>query len=130
MTLELAAAAIHCVLSEYARGNKVTVMFSQDGYQGTFCPSPVTNFTPEATALINHTVVGCLIPPAAQLHYVRHYSIPVGALQPTGALFYIIQHSTARSAHLNSHRCTSVWSVTNILNSALITPPPFLVLLC
>ena len=38
-------------------------MFSEDEYRGTFCPSPVTNFTPEATALINHTKVGRLIPP-------------------------------------------------------------------
>jgi hypothetical protein len=31
-TLALVAAAIHCKLSEYATGKKVTVMFSQDGY--------------------------------------------------------------------------------------------------
>jgi hypothetical protein len=35
-TLALAAAAIHCELSEYASGQKATVMFSQDKYQGTF----------------------------------------------------------------------------------------------
>jgi len=40
-TLALVAAAIHCVLSEYATGEKVTVMFSQDEYQGKFCPSTV-----------------------------------------------------------------------------------------
>jgi hypothetical protein len=40
-TLALVAAAIHCALSEYATGKKVTVMFSQDEYEGKFCPSTV-----------------------------------------------------------------------------------------
>jgi len=31
-TLALVAAAIHCVLSEYASGKKATVMFSQDEF--------------------------------------------------------------------------------------------------
>jgi len=57
-TLALAAADMHCALSEFASGKMATVMISQDKYQGTFCPSPVANFTPEATALINHTLVG------------------------------------------------------------------------
>jgi len=48
-TFALAAAAIHCALSEYASGKKGTVMFSQDEYQGTFGPSTVFNFTLEAT---------------------------------------------------------------------------------
>jgi len=48
-TSALAAAAIHCALSEYASGKKATVMFSQDEYRGTFVPSPVINFTLEAT---------------------------------------------------------------------------------
>jgi len=48
-TLALAAAAIHCALSEYVSGKKATVIFSQDEYQGTFGPSPVINFTLEAT---------------------------------------------------------------------------------
>jgi len=43
-TLALAAAAIHCALSIYARGKKAMVMFSQDEYRGTFGPSPVINF--------------------------------------------------------------------------------------
>jgi hypothetical protein len=52
-TLVLVAAAIHCVLSEYATGKKVTVMFSQDEYRGKFCPSTVTNcISAEAIALI------------------------------------------------------------------------------
>jgi len=42
--LVLIAAAIHCALSEYASGKKATVMFSQDEYQGTFCPSPMIKF--------------------------------------------------------------------------------------
>ena len=48
-TLVLAATAIHCVLSEYTSGKKATVIFSQDEYRGTFGPSPVINFTLEAT---------------------------------------------------------------------------------
>jgi len=35
-TLVLVAAAIHCVLSEYAPGKTATVMFSQDEYRVTF----------------------------------------------------------------------------------------------
>ena len=63
-TLALVAAAIHCALSEYATGKKVTVMFSQDEYRGKFCPSTVMNcITAEATALINYTWWGCFIPP-------------------------------------------------------------------
>jgi len=49
LTLALAATAIHCVLSEYASGKKATVMFSQNEYQATFGPSPMINFTLEAT---------------------------------------------------------------------------------
>ena len=40
-TLALAAAAIHCALSEYTSGKKATVMLSQDEYRGKFCPSTV-----------------------------------------------------------------------------------------
>jgi len=58
--LVLAVSAIHCALSEYASENKATMMVFQDEYRGTFCPSPVINFTLEATALINHTLVGRL----------------------------------------------------------------------
>jgi len=69
-TSALAAARIHCALSEYASGEKATVMFSEDEYRGTFCPSPVINFTPEATALINHMKVGRLIP-SVRCHCAR-----------------------------------------------------------
>jgi hypothetical protein len=59
-TLVHVAAAIHCVLSEYATVKKVTVMISQDEYQGEFCPSTVTDcISAEAIALIKfklHTV--------------------------------------------------------------------------
>jgi hypothetical protein len=40
-TVALVAAAIHCPLSEYSIGKKIKVMFSQDKYRGTFCPSMV-----------------------------------------------------------------------------------------
>jgi len=56
-TLALVATAIHCAPSEYASGKKATGMFSQDEYQGTFCPSPTINISPEATVLINHPSV-------------------------------------------------------------------------
>jgi len=48
-TLALAAAAIHCALSEYTSGKKAMVMFSQNEYRSTFGPSPVINFTLAAT---------------------------------------------------------------------------------
>jgi len=52
-TLAVVAAAIHCAVSEYATGKMVTVMFSQDDYQGKFCPSTVIRLiTAEATALL------------------------------------------------------------------------------
>jgi diphthamide biosynthesis methyltransferase len=52
-TLALVAAAIHCGLSDYAAGKKVTVMFSQDEYRDQFCPSTVIDYiTAEAIALI------------------------------------------------------------------------------
>ena len=40
-TLALVAAAIHCALSQYATGKKVTVMCSQDEYRGELCHSTV-----------------------------------------------------------------------------------------
>jgi len=56
-TLVLVAIAIHCALPEYATGKKVTVMFSQDEYQGKFRPSTVIDcISAGATALlINYT---------------------------------------------------------------------------
>jgi hypothetical protein len=56
-TCALVASAIHCVLSDYVIQTKTTVMFSQDDYRGTFCPSPLITFTTKATVLINHTLV-------------------------------------------------------------------------
>jgi hypothetical protein len=40
-TLALVAGAIHCVLSQYATGKKVTVMFSEDEYRRKICLSTV-----------------------------------------------------------------------------------------
>jgi len=65
-TLALAAAAIHCTLSEYASGKKATVMFSQNEYRGTFGPSPVINFTLEGTT---HSIT----------HQRLHHTPPCGA---------------------------------------------------
>jgi hypothetical protein len=58
------AAAIHCVLSEYATGKKVTFIFSQHEYQGKFGPSTVIDcITAEAPALlINYTLWAALYP--------------------------------------------------------------------
>jgi len=66
LTLVLVAAAIHCALSEYATGKKVTDMFSQDEYQGKFCPSTVIDcLTAETTALlINYTWWAASCPPS------------------------------------------------------------------
>jgi len=61
-TLALAAAAIRYGLFEYDSRKKCTVILSHDAYLGTFCQCPVINFTPEATALINCTLLGHLIP--------------------------------------------------------------------
>jgi len=82
-TLALVAAAIHCVLSEYAGGKKATVMFSQDEYRGRLCPSSMINFTPEATALINHTLVGRFKPPPTTMW---RNSARIGAPQSPSAL--------------------------------------------
>jgi len=79
-TLALATAAIHCALSDYACGTKATVKFSQEEYRYTFCPSPEINVTPEATALINHTLAGRLI------HPLRCNSATIGAPQFWSAL--------------------------------------------
>jgi len=63
-TLALVAAAIHCALSEYATGRKITVMFSQDEYRGKFCPSTVLDcITGEATVLINYPWWAASYPP-------------------------------------------------------------------
>jgi len=91
--LTLQTLVIHWVLSEYASGEKATVMFSQDSYRGAFCPLPVIHFPPDATVPINNPLVGCLIRPAAQLCCNRHSSLPVGAPQPRWTLFHFIPHS-------------------------------------
>jgi hypothetical protein len=92
-TLTLVATAMHCALSEYATGKKVTVMFSQDTYRGRFCPSMVTDcISAEAIALIKFKLhmVGLLHtpppPPMVLVHNNRHCSIPVGAPQSTSML--------------------------------------------
>ena len=123
-TLALAAVTIHCARSEYASGKKAIVMFCQDDYRGTFCPSPVINARLEATTLIRHTIAGRVIPPAAQLHYETPSSIPISTLQPRSTLFCSSRHSIAHSTLVNCLWCTSVSIVTHIMNSACLTPPP------
>jgi len=94
-TLALAAAAIHCALSEYASGKMAMVMFSQDEYRGTFGPSPVINFTLEATtqSITHQRPHHTPPPPAARLHQNRRSSIFIGAPQPGLNLFYFIPQS-------------------------------------
>jgi len=81
-TLALVATAIHCALSEYATGKKVTVLFSPDEYRGKFCPSTVIDcITAEATALlINYTwwAASYLTSPMMLLRYNRCSSICIG----------------------------------------------------
>ena len=48
-TLAWAAGAMYWALSEYTSGKNATVRFSQDEYQGTFGPSPVSSFTLDTT---------------------------------------------------------------------------------
>jgi len=76
----LAAAAIHCALSEYACGKKATVMLSQDEYRGTFWTSHLMTFLLQATALFNHAAVGGLIPACIVLATVpdRHFGSGYG----------------------------------------------------
>jgi len=82
--LALAAAAIHCALSEYTSGKKVTVMFSQDEYRGTFGPSPVINFTLEATT--QSYISGRTTPPPPPL---RCNSTRIGAPQSSSELLSV-----------------------------------------
>jgi len=64
-TLALVAPAIHCVLSEYATGKKVTVMFSPGEYPGKFCPFTVIRLYYCRRHCTTHQfhIVGCFIPP-------------------------------------------------------------------
>jgi len=82
-TFMVVAAGIHWALCEYATGKNVTVMFSQDEYQGKFGPSMVIGcITAEAIAPIKLHMVGLLHtspPKMVLLHHNRHSSIPVSA---------------------------------------------------
>jgi hypothetical protein len=127
-TLALVAAAIHCVLSEYATGKKVAVRFSQDEYRGKFCPSPVMDcITAEATALINYTWWGWFIhPPMVLLRYNRNSSIPIGTAQSGLALQYFIQRSILHFCRCSS-RMGSLRPLSGapLVNSRLFTSLPF-----
>jgi len=89
LTLAYVAAAIHCALPQYSTGKKVTVMFSQDEYQGKFYP---------------FTVIDCIIAEAIAL--IKFKFQIVGLLHtppppPNGAplVWYVL---------LNSRRCSSL----------------------
>jgi len=118
-TLGLMAEAIDCVLSEYASWMKATVMFSQDDDWVIFCTSPMINITLEASSLINHTIVGYLVPPPAR------NSDRIGAPQPTFKLFNVTGHSIPTLSpllQLNWHLwLNSVWICTPRLHMLLNT---------
>jgi hypothetical protein len=109
-TLALVAAAIHCALSEYATGKKVTVMFSQDEYRGKLCPSTVTDcISAEAIALIKFKLhmVGLLHTPPQWCS-----SAIIGAPQSPSALLNPRRRSSIP-------RPSSVWIGAAIFHSAL-----------
>jgi hypothetical protein len=99
LMLALVAAAIHCALSDFATGNKVTVMLSQDEYQGILCPSKVIDgITAKATALlINFT------------WWAAPYFLPNSA-------------PTLESARFDPHQQSSLWIGTSIFPSAHLSP--------
>jgi len=106
-TLALVAAAIHCALSGYATGKKVTVMFSQDEYRGKFCPSAVTDcISAEAIALIKFKLhmVGLLHTPPPQWCS----SAIIGAPQSPSALHNPRRRSSIPSALLSLDWCFNI----------------------
>jgi len=81
-------AAIHCVLSEYVTGKKVTVMFSQEQYRRKFCPSMVIRLNYSWRHCTTHRfhMVGCFIPPPPPPSSRWRSSAGMGALQSPSAL--------------------------------------------
>jgi len=87
-TLALVTAAIHCALSAYATGKKVTFMYSQDEYWGKICLSTVIDcITAEATELINYTLCAASSPPPPWCS-----SAITGAPQSPSALLSVDSH--------------------------------------
>jgi len=106
-TVAPVAAAMHWAESESGSEKMATVIVSHDEYRGTFCPSPMIKFTPEATALINHKLVGRFKPPPPPTMWCN--CCRIGARQSLSALlnldslsfisfcsqFLLLQHSSA-----------------------------------
>jgi len=116
----LVASAIPFMRSEYATGQRATVMFSQDKYQDILSPSIVINFTLENPTLSNHLVVGRFIPntfSTAQLDYVLPircqcslaglFSIPFQLIPPNLALLHWDDQSSI----------PSLWNVAPLFHS-------------
>lgn len=125
-------------------------MVFQDEYYHTIHPSPLLIFTPEATTLINHTLVGSVIPflligtilpEQALLGLALLYCIPgsIPSLSvllqwdtyslgwPVTSIFHLIIH-TPHSALLPCDRCSLFWAVPPLFYSAHYNP--LFVLLC
>jgi len=136
-TLTLAALVIHFLPSEYVSGKKSTVMISQDEYYCKFCPSPVMNFSLEATAFIIqhigrllHTPTVCTTPLSLALLNIRLLSSDWIATP----MFHSMLHASScgapplRWVHLNSVG-TSLY-VLPLLHVILQSLPAILVLVC
>jgi len=108
-------------------------MFSQDEYQGKFCPSTVMDcITAEATALINYTwCAASYPPPRVLLRYNRHSSIPAGAPQSGLVLWYLIQRYILHFCGRSSSRMGAPQSPPRprsgaaLFHSRLFTSLPF-----
>jgi len=125
-TLALVIPAIHCALSEYATGKKVTVLFSQDEYQGKFYHSTVIWLYYCRSHFTTHQLhmVGYFVPPSPSpmvlLRLNMRTIIPVSTPQSGLPLQYIIQRSSILAP-------TSILSCS-VLFQTLYLPPHFAML--
>jgi hypothetical protein len=119
-----AAAAIYCALFDSASCTKTTVISSQNEHRGKFCPFPMINVTLWATQLIQHTLVGRLIPP------LRRNTMRIGAPQSQLTLisihwWYYISFCTQFSpayVGLDCHRVVEFHTVDLTPRSPFHTP--------
>ena len=111
-------------------------MFSQDANWGTFCPMPVIDFTLEASALINYTLAGCIIPPCLSISFhtnhphfsvllcwERHFSVSISLCPPRLALLHFVPLSIPPP---HPHLAVLRWERCSFIRVS--TPQPRLVL--